>query len=403
MIRRFLQALAALPERYGRPRTRTDYLAPLDGLRFIAILEVVVWHASLRASRAIDQRNALFPPGEHLSSLYGFFPHGEVGVDLFFMISGFIISRPFWVKKRRTTSVAEFYLRRIRRLYPPYVVALVASFALVLLSGHVATGAWVSPGLSLLASLGYVQGLVFDRASPLNPPLWSLEVEVQFYVAAPFILMLLEPMASSRMLRRGCMGLATVMLIILAAVANQVAVEDQRFRFGLISHAYLFVFGILLGDVADDVLGRSAGQRRWDLVFIAGLISAGVLGWALTQLDAHPRTGMQAILFELTLSFSCAACLLGGLCGGVSARVLSQPWIVFAGVMCYSVYLVHIILVEGVSQLVLSHLLLSNSLSIYLFYISTLSLASFGAGGVFFLLLERPFMRWPPSWRAIHA
>lgn len=150
-----------------------SYRPDIDGLRAIAILSVVLFHA--------------FP-----SALRG----GFTGVDIFFVISGFLISSIiFRSLQRGSFSFAEFYAHRIKRIFPALIVVLAASyifgwFALLAdeykqLGKHIAAGAGFIQNFALLQEAGY-----FDTASEQKPlmHLWSLAIEEQFYLLYPLLI-----------------------------------------------------------------------------------------------------------------------------------------------------------------------------------------------------------------------
>jgi peptidoglycan/LPS O-acetylase OafA/YrhL len=153
--------------------THPKYRADIDGLRAIAVLSVVGFHA---------------------------FPHlirgGLIGVDIFFVISGFLISTiVFDSLDRKCFSFAEFYSRRIRRIFPALIVVLIASFAFgwfalladeyKQLGKHIAAGAAFVSNFVFWNESGY-----FDNAAASKPllHLWSLGVEEQFYLVWPLLL-----------------------------------------------------------------------------------------------------------------------------------------------------------------------------------------------------------------------
>ena len=151
------------------PKYRPD----IDGLRAVAVLSVVVYHA--------------FP-----SWLKG----GFVGVDIFFVISGFLISTIIFSSLERDSfSFYDFYSRRIRRIFPALLVVLIACYAFgwsalladeyKQLGKHIAAGAGFVSNLILWSESGY-----FDIAAETKPllHLWSLGIEEQFYIAWPVLL-----------------------------------------------------------------------------------------------------------------------------------------------------------------------------------------------------------------------
>lgn len=152
----------------SHPKYRPD----IDGLRAIAVLSVVAFHA--------------FP-----DSMKG----GFIGVDIFFVISGFLISTIIFENlDRGTFSFAEFYARRVKRIFPALSLVLIACLAvgwLLLLADeyrqlgkHIAAGAGFVSNLVLWSEAGY-----FDNAAETKPllHLWSLGIEEQFYIVWPLL------------------------------------------------------------------------------------------------------------------------------------------------------------------------------------------------------------------------
>lgn len=153
----------------SHPRYRPD----IDGLRAVAILSVVAFHA--------------FPT---------WMKGGFIGVDVFFVISGYLISAIiFEGLEKGTFSFSQFYSRRIRRIFPALVLVLAACyvlgwFALLAdeyeqLGKHIASGAGFVANIVLLTESSY-----FNAAAETKPllHLWSLGVEEQFYIIYPFLL-----------------------------------------------------------------------------------------------------------------------------------------------------------------------------------------------------------------------
>ncbi|BBE51638.1 O-acetyltransferase OatA [Ferriphaselus amnicola] len=153
----------------AHPKYRPD----IDGLRAIAILAVVIFHA--------------FP---------GKMPGGFIGVDIFFVISGFLISTIIFSSlERNRFSLVEFYARRVRRIFPALILVLVSSLAFswfVLFPDE-----YKQLGKHTAASSGFIQNLIlwkesgyFDNSAETKPllHLWSLAIEEQFYIFWPLLL-----------------------------------------------------------------------------------------------------------------------------------------------------------------------------------------------------------------------
>src|SRR5581483_937879 len=154
-------------------QAKENYRPDIDGLRAFAVLAVVLYHA--------------FPKAVH---------GGYIGVDVFFVISGFLISSILLKEMAEERfSLADFYGRRIRRIFPALAVCLAAVLAygfvcllpseLMQLAKHVFFGAAFLSNIAIWSEAGY-----FDLAATLKPllHLWSLGIEEQFYIFWPALL-----------------------------------------------------------------------------------------------------------------------------------------------------------------------------------------------------------------------
>jgi len=156
----------------------TRYRADIDGLRALAVMAVIIFHT--------------FP---------NILPGGFVGVDIFFVISGYLITQIILSDlSKGKFSATSFYARRIRRIFPALIAVLVATFLLgwnsflplelTSLGKNIVASALFSANLMLLSEAGY-----FDLAAHLKPllHLWSLGIEEQFYLVWPLLLRSLPP------------------------------------------------------------------------------------------------------------------------------------------------------------------------------------------------------------------
>ena len=194
-----------------RPKTASqlDYRPDIDGLRAIAVLAVIGFHA--------------FPT---------WIRGGFVGVDVFFVISGYLISTILLAgMERGSFRFSQFYIRRIRRIFPALIVVLLAcmvagwlvlfSFEYKALGKHVAGSTAFVSNFVLWNEAGY-----FDKAAATKPLLhiWSLGIEEQFYIAWPLLLFLVW--------KRKAATLAILLLLLFGSFAFNVhAVVDPAADF----------------------------------------------------------------------------------------------------------------------------------------------------------------------------
>ena len=290
------------------------YRADIDGLRALAVLPVVAFHAEV--------------PG---------FGGGFVGVDVFFVISGYLITGILKADlDRGRYSILSFYDRRVRRIFP----ALFAVFAAVVLASGLlyAPIALRAMGRSLVASvlfssnvLFYLESGYFDAASIEKPLLhtWSLSVEEQFYIAWPLLLAAAHRFARARLFA----------LTVAAAVASfalsvwGTAVDPSAAFYLPVTRAWELLLGALLALGRPDGIGPRWGREALSLLgFVLVAISVAAYD------EATPFPGIAAVL-------PCAGTALmiatNGRRDTTVARALSIKPLVFVGLVSYSLYLWH--------------------------------------------------------------
>lgn len=174
-----------------------SYRSDIDGLRAVAILIVVAFHA--------------FPE---------VFPGGFIGVDVFFVISGFLITSILQQDMQAGPwSLTSFYARRILRIFPALVLVLlaclVAGWRTLLAQEYMELGKHLGLGAAFLSNIGlWWEAGYFDKASEAKPllHLWSLAIEEQFYIVWPLLLWLI--LSSRRSAARSVAALAVVSLLL---------------------------------------------------------------------------------------------------------------------------------------------------------------------------------------------
>jgi len=357
------------------------YVPELDGLRFVAIFFVFIYHLAGVATN-IDQGAP--PPA---SVLYVLTQRLNIGVPLFFAISGMILGLPFaryWLQAGKKVSLKRYFLRRVTRLEPPYVIAMVMFFVLKYV-GHRGTIPEMLPHLA--ASLVYLHNLIYRELSSINSVAWSLEVEVQFYILAPILAIVFA--IGTAWVRRATIGAA----ILLAAIWTPWAADPGLARLdpmGWMKHLSLagniqyFLAGFLLADFFLLMPPATYRRRSWDAV--------SLVGWPLLiyLLIAAPDFAFVALPALILALYA------GVFYGSVSNRAFATVWVASIGGMCYSIYLLHnygIQLINIVTGRVGRALPFESRFAIQMLFMTPIVLV---ASIIFYRLIEQPCME--PDW-----
>ena len=318
-------------------------LRGLDGLRAIAVAAVIVYH--------------LWP---------GALPGGLVGVDLFFVISGYLITA-LLLKEAAFTDrmrLPQFWMRRLRRLVPAMVLCVVVCTSLALLVGG---DVLVEMPRQVFGALTYTSNWTNiaagnDYFAQTNPELytnfWSLALEEQFYLAWPVILVVTCMLVSTWRRRRVVPMVLGVGSIVAMLVWNAVEGSTTRGYYGLDTHA----FGLMLGAVLALAIPWSMypprpGVKVWalDRGFRPGLNIVRILaGWlsllllpflCLTLNEANPSLlAPWGLLAASILGIGCIQALLPDVRGtGAEGlrRLLSLAPLAWLGKRSYGIYLWH--------------------------------------------------------------
>lgn len=352
--------------RFRRITSQSTFIAQIDGLRFIAIASVVLFHIYA----ALETRSAIPTPYRENIDL------AKRGVELFFALSGFILGVPF-ASARFLNSVAvnlkHYFLRRLTRLEPPYIISLFVWAAADYVTVH---EKWHEMFPHLLASCVYMQNVVFGGFHhAVNTVAWSLEVEVQFYVLAPLLAFWF--CIKNANIRRSAMLFA----IALSGVLSLPLYRSTHFHYSIGYYLGFFLAGLL---VCDLYVNRQNWMPSfsWDLVALC----LWPLVWVLGRNSGH-----------ILLPFVIVALFLAAFRGRVCSIVLGNSLITTIGGMCYSIYLFHFLIIYSVKHFT-QGINFGRNFWLY-FAFQTFLIVPFIVVfcGAFFLLVERPCMRrdWP--------
>jgi peptidoglycan/LPS O-acetylase OafA/YrhL len=381
--------------RLRRITTSGVFIPEIDGLRFIAIALVVLVHIHMYVAIVAGQR--FDPPprfhGPGANPLMQVVQHGGYGVELFFVISGFILALPFaehFLWGRPPVPLGKYFLRRLTRLEPPYLASLATHF--VLTAASRAGSQWTLSQLlvSLAVSCVYVHGLVFGEPSLVHFVAWSLEVEVQFYLLIPLLYLVVPLVAEvlalrKRWARRVVLAAGAFGLV---AFCQAIGVDDYpRLRLSILNYGQYLIAGFLLADMYVADWSKQPGRHRaWDLVSLAGWVAVFVL------LDLGV---WRAYLLPPLILLLCVAMLRG-----VWFRVaLTNRWVVVTGGMCYSLYLVHGVFIVVVGRWTTRLPGPASYEAYFLMQVALLAPIIMAGSAVFFVLIEKPCMRrdWPQT------
>jgi peptidoglycan/LPS O-acetylase OafA/YrhL len=352
-----------------RITTSTRLIPQIDGLRFIAILLVLVDHVS-------NEGHRLMSPGAFLSAV-GRRPLGIRGVDLFFTLSGFVLALPYarhYLQHARPVDIAAYFRRRLTRLEPPFLVAMLGRLFVFLVFSSASTGVILA---HFFAGIFYLHSVIYGIPSMVNSPSWSLEIEVQFYIVAPLLALLFR--IGPAWLRRA----ALIVLIVGTAFLSQLPIvaNNPRIALSLAANLQFFLAGFLVCDLY--VLRDLLRERNWlwDIAAIAFPLAL----WSLTD------------WFWITLPVANIILCLAALFGRLLPRFLAVSFISIVGGMCYSIYLTHNSVFSAVhGVLARIPLLTSNPLAFNTAIFTTALVAALCVGAIFFVLIERPCM--DPAW-----
>lgn len=171
-----------IQSKFRRVTSNNSFIPEIDGLRFVAIVSVVLYHSW---GSVVVKGGWSGYSGNIFTSIVS---HGFQGVEIFFAISGFILCLPFanhYIHKKDKISLSKYFIRRVTRLEPPYFVAIIG---MVLVLSFLGKTALSNELPHTLASLIYAHNFIFHQVNPiLGGVTWSLEIEIQFYLLAPFL------------------------------------------------------------------------------------------------------------------------------------------------------------------------------------------------------------------------
>jgi peptidoglycan/LPS O-acetylase OafA/YrhL len=294
------------------------YRKDIDGLRAVAVLLVIGFHA--------------FP---------NYFPGGFVGVDIFFVVSGFLISGLiFSAQQNDSFSFADFYARRIRRIFPSLGIVLAAC---AIFGWYILTPAeYALLGKGIAASAAFINNFVllqehdyFNATAELNPllHLWSLGIEEQFYLVWPVLMVL------AWRKKGGSLAAAKIIFLLSFGLNIVLTMTDRPAAFYLpVTRFWELMLGCILAIGSFKHLVPSLPGAANRVEEVASWIGLALVVLAVLLINSRVAfPGWWALL----PTFGAALLIFAGGNVWLNHRVLGSPLLVYIGLISYPLYLWH--------------------------------------------------------------
>jgi peptidoglycan/LPS O-acetylase OafA/YrhL len=314
-----------------RASISSTHIPAIDGLRALAVFAVVLYHLGI-----------------------SWIPGGFLGVDLFFVISGYVITRLILdsIESANGLDIKEFYAARIRRLLPGLVVLIIVTSIFTALFAPDAVRRFISDVPFVLTGTNNWQLVALNQdyfqaigRPPLLQHTWSLAVEFQFYLIWPIILLFVWRRFGKRVVRRAALAIATfsgtALFLFSLQADNATAGRISHIYFGTDTHSLgLFLGSALAVSWIPRNLTRNISQRAQD--FIDGIGVFGFIGLLCIFLfiDQSNATLYQ-IAFPLAGLFGCATIVSVVHPASRFSPLLSNRVFLWIGQRSYGIYLWH--------------------------------------------------------------
>jgi len=339
----------------------TKYRPDIDGLRAIAVTSVVAYHCSI-----------------------GLVKGGFVGVDVFFVISGYLIGLLVYKEIRGGSfSIAKFYVRRAKRILPALFGVLIFCYLVgVALLSPMELHAFAASALATITSTSNIffffkTKSYFSASVNLSPLLmtWSLGVEEQFYIFFPLLMLLLRK--KGWRLQLGVLG-ALAVLSLLASIYGTIYYPGFTF-YQLPTRAWELAIGVLLA-MFESNRAHAKSSPPTIIEHALGALGLVLIGIAIFGLDRNTSFPGCAALLPVA-----GAALIIAARQGITNRILSWRPIVFIGLISYSWYLWHWPMLSFAR--IISYAGISETAGV------SIGIVSFGCAVLSYKFVEQPFRR----------
>lgn len=376
---------------------RHEQIHGLTGLRGIACLAVFLVHFQQQCR--IDYRLPPFDLGRLLEN-------GNTGVALFFALSGFLLSMPFWEARANGTPLPSpfiFFARRLARIVPAYYLCLTALI--------VANRLWLEEDSRVDITLHYLFVFNFRESSifSINAPFWTIAVETQFYALLPCTFLLLRPTG-----RRLAVPIVLLLALIASGIHLQLIFAGTSWpssspttavrQYSLLAHLPIFFLGIAAAPCYRYLWQHQRDFYGW-LLPVSNAIVWVVVGLLLVVLST-PLGDLLRVpggRYHLpTVPILICVVLVFTPFSGLPRAILDTRLVTYLGTVSYGIYLYHLPIQHVVARYMnarmgldpASHWVLFGSIS----FLVTLITAS-----ISYWLMERRFLSWRAGSRTLQG
>jgi peptidoglycan/LPS O-acetylase OafA/YrhL len=311
------------------PGVKEKYLPVIDGLRGIAVVGVLLYHLGV-----------------------SWVPGGFLGVDIFFVISGYIITRTIidHISLNGSLNLKKFYIARIRRLFPALIAMIVGSSLLILLVARDAASRFINDLPWALTGVNnwrliYLHQDYFSHIGrpPLLQHTWSLSVEIQFYLLWPMILYFIWKRFGKKNISKIALVFAVFSGITLftLSLTRGGTTSSSHIYFGSDTHSSgLFLGSALAVSWIPDNLSRNISARA--ILAIDAIAASGIIGILLCFFMIHEdNSAIYNCAFPISalLGTIAIACLVHP--ATRITTLLNHPVLLWLGERSYGIYLWH--------------------------------------------------------------
>ena len=299
----------------------------IDGLRGLAILMVLACHHLYTNSKS----------GLAVQFAGTFIATSGLGVNLFFTISGFLIAWPFW--KRKVAQADEvippgYGWRRFWKIYPPLALSVVV-FTPIYILWHGQASLYLHTALQWLTGLAFLMPV----SGKLNPVMWSLVVEIHFYLALPLLFLLAKPLSA-----RKAWWLISLFFLVVPTAAKAISGLSPTF-YPQINDPFptgldAFCLGVCLAGVDNLKIWNKNWAKLGDAGWVVMLAGMTGLAWIRLSPDVHAFWLTDIFAWAFLVGAGCLLCYAADP-QNPRAQMLCAPWLRWCGIISYEWYLFH--------------------------------------------------------------